>query len=385
MIINTKNGEVKIFTDNVEQEAISQIIKVGNSSLGENSHIRIMPDCHAGKGCTIGTTMLITDKICPNLIGVDIGCGVNIVKVKENLTNRLPELDEIIRKYIPFGPNVHPCLHEYNFTELKCWDKLADNVKQRSQYSLGSLGGGNHFIEAYTHSISVHSGSRNIGQAVAIYYQKLAERTIGDTNKDNMNVNLTLIPKEQREAWIKKNKIFIEKDLCYLMGENMQDYLHDMRIIQQFAVENRKIMLDIIVKKLKLTEVMEITSTHNFIDTKTMILRKGAISAKEGESLVIPLNMRDGVLICEGKGNQDWNYSAPHGAGRIYSRSRAKALLKLEDYKETMKDVYSTCVSVSTIDESPFAYKDYREIMQNIEPTVNIIERLIPIFNFKSE
>ncbi len=360
MEIESKYGIVKIFTDNIEKDAVSQIIKMANSPLGENANIRIMPDCHSGKGCTIGTTMFISDKICPNLIGVDIGCGVDLIIVKEDMSDKLEILDKLIRKKIPSGFNIHENLQEYNFSDMKCWDKLPKKAKERSQYSLGSLGGGNHFIEAYTNGIAVHSGSRNIGQTVATFYQKLAQKTKFD------------------------NKEFIDKDLAFLTGEERENYLFDMMIVQKFAVENRKAMLEVIVKDLKLTVVSSITSTHNYIDTQTGILRKGAISAKEGEMLVIPLNMRDGMLVCKGKGNKDWNYSAPHGAGRLYSRTKAKEIFTLEDYKKSMEGIFSSCVHNSTLDESPFAYKDYKEIMNHIHPTVEIIERLIPIFNFKA-
>ncbi len=360
MEINSKYGIVKIFTENVEQEAVSQIIKMANSPLGEGANVRIMPDCHAGKGCTIGTTMIMGDKICPNLIGVDIGCGVDLVTIKEDITTRLKELDDVIRKYIPTGFAVHSSLKEYDFTAMKCWDKLDDVTRNRSQYSLGSLGGGNHFIEAYQGGIAVHSGSRNIGQAVATYYQKLAQSTM------------------------KGGGEFIDSQLAYLIGQDRDNYIHDMKIVQQFAVDNRQEMLRVITTKMKLTVVEKISSTHNFIDDGSSILRKGAISAELGEMLVIPLNMRDGMLLCKGKGNSDWNYSAPHGAGRLYSRAKAKTLFKLEDYQKSMEGIYSSCVHKSTIDESPFAYKDYKEIMEAIGPTVEIVQRLIPIFNFKA-
>ncbi len=380
MELDTKYGKIKIFTKNIEEAAYSQIVKMSNSRLGENAHIRIMPDVHKGRGCTIGTTMLITDKICPNLIGVDIGCGVNIVFVKENLAGKVEALDEIIRKYIPFGFNIHKSKKKYPFEEMKCFKYLDDETKSRSQYSLGSLGGGNHFIEAYKNAVAVHSGSRNMGQAVAVYYQRLAEQTIKDVKLES----LEKIEDIKKQEWLNNNKNFTEKELAYLTGKNMKDYLHDMKIVQQFAEENRESMLKVIIEKLNLTSTDKIISTHNYIDTETFILRKGAIASEKNKKLVIPLNMRDGVLICEGKGNEDWNYSAPHGAGRLYSRGKAKDMFKLEDYQKSMEGIYSTCVCKRTIDESPFAYKNYTEIIENIEPTATIIERLTPIFNFKS-
>ncbi len=360
MKLQSKYGEIKIFTENIEEGAISQIIKVGNSPLGEDAHIRVMPDCHVGKGCTIGTTLFINDKICPNLIGVDIGCGVDLIIINEDLSKHLVELDSIIRKYIPNGFAIHKNLKEYPFESMKCWNFLDKNTKERSQFSLGTLGGGNHFIEGYKNAIAVHSGSRNIGQAVATYYQKLAKNSR------------------------KGGSEFLDENLSYLVGDDKENYLHDMKIVQKFAVDNRRSILELLVKKLKLTVKERITSTHNYIDLDTRILRKGAISAKTGEILVIPLNMRDGMLICRGKGNEDWNFSAPHGAGRLYSRGAAKEKFTLDEYKKSMTGIYSTCVHKNTLDESPFAYKNYKEIMALIEPTVEILERLIPIFNFKA-
>ena len=380
MELDTRYGKVKIFTENIDDGAYVQIVNMSNSRLGENAHIRIMPDVHVGRSCSVGTTMLITDKICPNLIGVDIGCGVNIVFVKEDLSDKVEELDKVIRKHIPYGFNIHKTRKEYPFENMKCWKHLDDEARDRSQYSLGSLGGGNHFIEAYKNAVAVHSGSRNIGQAVAVYYQRLAEKTIKDVKLEC----LEKIEDTRKQEWLNNNKNFTEKELAYLTGENMKDYLHDMKIVQQFASDNRECMLKIIIEKLKLTYIEKIISTHNYIDTETSILRKGAIASEKNKKLVIPLNMRDGVLICEGKGNEDWNYSAPHGAGRLYSRGKAKEVIKFEDYQKSMEGIYSTCVNKRTIDESPFAYKNYTEIIENIEPTATIIERLIPIFNFKA-
>jgi len=380
MELDTKHGKVKIFTENIDEGTYAQIVKMSNSRLGENAHIRIMPDVHKGRGCTIGTTMLITDKICPNLIGVDIGCGVNIVFVKENMTDKVEALDDIIRKHIPYGFRIHESKKEYPFEEMKCWEYLDDEARERSEYSLGSLGGGNHFIEAYKNAVAVHSGSRNIGQAVAVYYQRLAEQTIKDVKLEC----LEKIEDTKKQEWLNNNKNFVEKELAYLTCDNMKNYLHDMKIVQQFAEGNREAMLKVIIEKLNLISTDKIISTHNYIDTETSILRKGAIAAEKNKKLVIPLNMRDGVLICEGKGNEDWNYSAPHGAGRLYSRAKAKEMFKLEDYEKSMEGIYSTCVSKRTIDESPFAYKEYTEIIENIEPTAKIIERLVPVFNFKA-
>lgn len=385
MEFNTKHGTIKVFAKTVEQEAISQILGVANSPLGENAHIRVMPDCHAGKGCTIGTTMVITDKVCPNLVGVDIGCGVDLVQTDIDFEGNPDVLDAVIRHCVPFGMNVHKEEQEYSFENLRCWKYLSEETKTKAKLSLGTLGGGNHFIEAYKCGwLSVHSGSRNIGYKVAEYYQNLAEKRIKESNAKFIKETLLTIEPKERESWLKDNKISVDKPLCYLTGEDMKDYLHDIAIMQKFAVANRGKIIENIVKCFGGNTYGVISSTHNYIDVENMILRKGAISAKFGEALVIPLNMRDGLLVCYGKGNPDWNCSAPHGAGRLYSRSKAKELFTVEEYQKEMDGVYSSCINSSTLDEAPFAYKDYKEIIECIEPTVKIKKRLKPIYNFKA-
>lgn len=385
--LTSKHGDVIVYAKTIEQEAISQISEMANSPIGENANIRIMPDAHAGAGCVIGTTMTITDKICPNLVGVDIGCGVDLVRTNINFEDRLPELDEVIRKNIPHGMAVHENEVYFDFTKLLCWDKLAKEVQDRAKRAMGTLGGGNHFLEAYKDGyIAVHSGSRNIGLAVAKYYQSLAEQRTKEHNHKILTELLQTIPPVKRELWLQENKINISRDLCYLTGQDMQDYLHDIAIMQKFADQNRFTMLNAIVTRMSGKIVSHINSIHNYIDIESMILRKGAISAKRDETLVIPLNMRDGMFVCKGKGNREWNYSAPHGAGRLYSRSKAKEIFSVEEYADTMKTagIYTTCVNESTLDEAPFAYKNYTEIMECIEPTVEILERIIPIYNFKA-
>lgn len=391
--MNSKYGVVKVFATTIEDEAIGQITEMANSPLGENAHIRIMPDAHAGAGCTIGTTMKITDKICPNLIGVDIGCGVDLMVLQGKIDERLPELDKIVRKSIPYGMNVHEKqqLSETYFSDnLFCWNKLDQRTKEIAVRSLGTLGGGNHFIEAYgngtTGAIAVHSGSRNIGYKVAAYYQKLAEKQLEQKVKVDFQKMIHDVAPAERESFIKtykKANSGIKKDLAFLTGEDMENYLHDMRFMQNFAIINRLTMLSTIRANLGGKSIQVISSTHNYISDNN-ILRKGAISAQRGELLVIPLNMRDGILICRGLGNEDWNCSAPHGAGRLYSRSKAKELFSVEDYKMSMEGIYTTCVNASTLDEAPFAYKEAREIEEAIKPTVIIEDRMIPIYNFKA-
>lgn len=388
-IIKTDKGEVvKIFAKTIEEKAIEQIVKMANSHIGKNAHIRIMPDAHVGAGCVIGTTMRITNSVVVGIVGVDIGCGVDLVKTDIDFAKRLDELDEIIREYVPYGRNVHNQIKTYRpFAELRCWKKLGKNTTNLAIHSLGTLGGGNHFIEAYEEGyLSVHSGSRNIGWRVANYYTKLSEKRQKQKVANEITEFIKNIPPEKREKARREYQI---KNVCpngleFLEGQDMDDYLHDMAILQEFAVNNRKAILETIVDKMCGVIKDQITSTHNYIDVENRILRKGAISAQKDELLVIPLNMRDGLLVCKGKGNEDWNYSAPHGAGRLYGRSVAKKTFTVEEYKKSMEGIYSTCINESTLDEAPFVYKDWKEITECIEPTVEIISRLKPIFNFKA-
>lgn len=385
---STHGDDVVIYAKTIEDQAIDQIKKMADSPLGKDAHIRIMPDAHAGAGCVIGTTMHITDKVCPNLVGVDIGCGVSLVQTYIDFGSRLDELDAVIRSSIPFGMDVHSTekIWERDFEELRCWDKLDKATQERAKCTLGTLGGGNHFIEAYENGyIAVHSGSRNIGLKVAQYYQNLAVKRIKEYNHSLRMEQLQFIEPVMRQQWLSEHHITIDPDLCYLTGQDMDDYLHDVAILQEFAEQNRWIMLYAIVSAMGGEIDYCIDSVHNYINVKEMILRKGAISAQQGQFLVIPLNMRDGLLICRGKGNTEWNCSAPHGAGRLYSRAQTKKIFTVEEYVESMDGIYSTCINESTLDEAPFAYKDYQEIIDCIGPTVDIVDRFIPIYNFKAE
>lgn len=370
-----KHNTATVYTDNVDNVTISQIIELCNQEAFKDSKIRIMPDCHAGKGCTIGTTMTITNKIVANLVGVDIGCGMATIKLSEKLD--LEKLDKVIRKHVPYGFTVHERSREkilkeifnIDLTKIKCEVNL-----DRAYKSAGTLGGGNHFIEINKsknneYYLTVHTGSRNLGKQIAEYYQKLAIEQCEDKS--------------------------LQKDLCYLEKDSMADYLHDMHIAQQYSAANRALILcDIIYNYYEHSceysiacrdiKSIIIECIHNYIDMESMILRKGAISAKQDETVIIPINMRDGIIIGKGKGNPDWNYSAPHGAGRILSRSKAKEQISLNDFEKSMENVFSTCVKQSTLDEAPQAYKPIEDIVNNIGDTVTIIDVMKPIYNFKA-
>ncbi|MCC5911774.1 MAG: RtcB family protein [Clostridiaceae bacterium] len=364
--IKGKYNTAKVFTNNIEKEAAVQIEELCDQAFVKDSTIRVMPDMHAGKGCTIGTTMTVGNKIVPNLVGVDIGCGLELVKIKEKTIN-LQRLDEAIYKLIPSGfhikKNIHPYASHVDFDSLKCKSQVDIN---RGKLSIGTLGGGNHFIEVNKDEeenlyIVVHSGSRNLGNQVATLYQQKAYKQL--MNKGIKDIN---------------------KNLAYLEGDSFKDYLHDMHILQQYAVYNRKAILDEVLNHMGVMVEEKITTIHNYIDLKDMILRKGAISAKKGEKVIIPMNMRDGSLICVGKGNPDWNYSAPHGAGRLMSRTKAKEIISLSEFEASMKGIYSTSIKKSTIDEAAMAYKPMEEIIENTRDTVDILHTIKPIYNFKA-
>ena len=371
-----KYAEAKIFTDEVEESAEGQIRKLCEQAFVAGSTIRIMPDVHAGAGCAIGTTMTIRDKVVPNLVGVDIGCGMETVKLKQERIE-LPKLDALIHERIPAGMEVrqspHRYLSEIELGGLRC--AHAVNI-QRGEHSLGTLGGGNHFIEIDRDDdgalyLVVHSGSRNIGLQVAEYYQKKGYEALGGKKPGGNEPG-------------GKNGGDIPYELAYVEGKLLDDYLHDMRIMQEFAALNRLAITDEILHGMKLTEVERFTTTHNYIDLEKMILRKGAVSALAGEVLLIPINMRDGSLICTGLGNPDWNESAPHGAGRLMSRTAAKHSFTLSAFRKEMDGVFSTTVSDETLDECPMAYKSMDDIVRYIADAVRIEKRIMPIYNFKA-
>jgi len=399
-----KYNTAKVFTDNVEQTAISQIIELCNQPFVEGGKIRIMPDTHAGTGCVIGFTANLGDKVIPNLVGVDIGCGMLTVELGK-MDIDLQKLDEIIRKYVPSGVNTHEgrVARFDKLQELHCYRSLKDT--KRIERSIGTLGGGNHFIEINKDKddnlyLVIHSGSRNLGKQVAEYYQNIAidlcsgkgdyfeqkEKLIKEYKEQGKRKEIQKALKELEKKYKNLHPSY-PRDLCFLSGEWRDKYLHDMNICQEYANLNRETMVRLITGSLfdkPFSEFMHFQTIHNYINFKDNIIRKGAISAYEGEKVLIPVNMRDGSIIGIGKGNPDWNYSAPHGAGRLMSRSKAKEVVNLEEFQESMKDIFTTSVGMSTLDEAPMVYKSIEEIINNIGDTVEIIDIIKPIYNFKA-
>ena len=366
MEINGTFANAIVYTDEIESSAIGQIQALCDKPFAAGSKIRIMPDVHTGKGCTIGTTMTVGEYVVPNLVGVDIGCGMDVVFLKEKRIN-LPTLDSFISKNIPHGRDVREKPHRnserIDLSELECFGSIDT---RRALESIGTLGGGNHFIEVDRDEeenlyLIIHTGSRNLGLQVAEYYQKLAYESVGGRSQNE-----------------------IPFELAYLSGKDRDRYLHDMAIMQRYAALNRQTIRDCILDAMKLHEEDFFTTVHNYIDLEHGILRKGSVSAREGERLLIPLNMRDGALICIGRGNDDWNQSAPHGAGRLFSRTQAESSFTLSAFKKSMDGIYTTTVSQDTLDECPMAYKDPQTIISAIGDTVRIEKQIRPIYNFKS-
>lgn len=383
----------------VEEEAIEQIRRMCDYPMTEGSRIRIMPDVHAGKGCTIGTTMTITDKAVPNVVGVDIGCGMYTVDLGKSDID-FEKVDEAAH-YIPSGVNVWEGRQErFELTDLACYRELRDS--KRLERSLGTLGGGNHFIEIDeaadgTKYLIIHSGSRNLGKQVAEIYQRLAinlNRGYGEyfekrdeiirTYKEQGRKSEIAETLKQLKSQVYGGELSMPEDLCYLSGKYLDDYLHDVEICQAFARRSREKMAEILMERSGMTGGSSFHTIHNYIDTDEMILRKGAIAAHNGEKVLIPINMRDGSVLAIGKGNPEWNYSAPHGAGRIMSRTKAKDTLSLEEYKETMKGVYTTSINENTLDEAPMAYKRLEDIIDVVRESVDIIDVMKPVYNFKA-
>lgn len=394
----------KVFAKTVDETAIEQIELLCSQEFTKGAKIRIMPDVHAGKGCTIGFTANLGDMVIPNIVGVDIGCGMLCVKLGK-IDIDFNRFDEIVRKYVPCGREVHPGrITKYpKLQEMNCYRTLKDT--KRVVRSLGTLGGGNHFIELDKDDdgviyLVIHTGSRNLGKQVAELYQKLAydiargadklfetqQKLIDDYKAQGKRQEIQAAIIELKKEF-KHKETTIPKDLCYLTGEYRQKYLDDMAICQEFSTLNRELIAELLLSNYfgkSLADFEHFETIHNYIDLENNIVRKGAVSAKKDEMLLIPINMRDGSLICIGKGNEDWNCSAPHGAGRLLSRTDAKDKLSMDEYKTEMEGIFTTCINEHTLDESPMAYKNKDEIVEGITPTADIIKQIKPIYNFKA-
>ena len=383
----------------IEDGAIEQIRRMCDYDLTEGSKIRIMPDVHMGKGCTIGTTMTVLDKACPNIVGVDIGCGMYTLRLNAAELD-FGQIDEACR-FIPSGMNVWEGRKErFDLTRLRCYRSLRDS--RRLERSLGTLGGGNHFIEIDraadgVHYLVIHSGSRNLGKQVAEIYQQLAvdlhmgkeeyfkqrDEIIRTYKEAGRRSEIQGVLKELKKNFETKC-LEVPADICWLYGSFLEDYLHDVEICQEFARRNREMMASVILMKTGMSADGAFHTIHNYIDTQEMILRKGAIAAHEGEKVLIPINMRDGSVIAIGKGNPEWNYSAPHGAGRVLSRKEAKESLDMEEYRAAMEGIYTTSVNEKTIDEAPMAYKSLGDIIDVIRESVDVMDVMKPVYNFKA-
>lgn len=399
-----KYGEAKVFTSDLEKGAKDQIINLLDQKFVKGADVRIMPDVHQGKGSVIGFTADLKDKVIPNIVGVDIGCGVLTVELGDKDID-FRKLDETIKKKVPSGRHVHKgsSIRFEKAEDLTVFRELRNT--KRIDRSIGTLGGGNHFIEVGVDSdgkkyMTIHSGSRNLGHQIATIHQEYAvdlcsgkkeyyerkDKLIEDFKARGKRDDIEGALREMRKEY-KGQKPSLPRDLCYLEGEFRDNYIHDMKIAQEYASLNRKTMADNILKAMfgkELDDYPHFETVHNYISFKDNIIRKGAISAYEDEKLLIPINMRDGSIIARGKGNPDWNYSAPHGAGRLMSRTEAKKTLSLNDFKETMKGIYSTSVHKGTLDESPRAYKDIEDIIDSMGDTVEVIDRIKPVYNFKA-
>jgi len=392
--------DLKIFTNNIEQSAKDQIDLLLQQEAFKDCKVRIMPDVHAGAGCVIGFTANLGDKVVPNLVGVDIGCGMLCIELG-NIDIDLEKLDKVIREYVPSGMNVHEnAICDYDLTELYCCNELKNKDNWLGK-SLGTLGGGNHFIEIDVDDennkyLVIHTGSRNLGKQVAEIYQNKAIEYC--SYKKEMQEDINNMIKEYKEQCREKEiqqtlieihkkyegKTKLPKDLCYLEGKDRKDYLHDMKICQNFAIFNRNMIAANILKNMSIKEIKSFHCTHNYINFDDNIIRKGSISARKGERVIIPMNMRDGCIIGVGKGNEDWNYSAPHGAGRTMSRNIARQTLNIQDFKDSMNGIYTTSVNEDTIDEAPMVYKPMQEILEHIKDTIEVEKIIKPIYNFKA-
>jgi RNA-splicing ligase RtcB len=402
--IKGKYNTAMVYTDTLDEKSQEQIHLLCDQAFVEGSILRLMPDVHAGAGCTIGTTMTISDKIVPNLVGVDIGCGMETIIIsKDDPVSRdfnPVKFDKWIHKKIPSGRDVrkepHESVEKVPLHNIRC--RATD--LHRAKLSIGTLGGGNHFIEADRDEdenlyIVVHSGSRHLGLEIAEWYQEEAWNQLNGRRRIDIDAEIAKLKAEGRDKEIQNRikeikaqvRVDIPKDLAYVTGDLFDDYINDMKITQLFAVMNRKVMMKVILEGLEIADgsgYENFTTIHNYIDTDSMILRKGAVSAKADEKLLIPINMRDGSLVCRGLGNPDWNFSAPHGSGRLMSRSKAFKTLSLDEFRKQMDGIYSTSINKDTLDESPMAYKNMDDIVRNIAPTAEIVKTIKPVYNFKA-
>lgn len=396
--IDGKFNSAAVFTDSIEPEAYKQILNLMNQKFAEGSKFAIMPDVHAGAGCVIGLTMRLVDKVVPNLVGVDIGCGMLVLKIDKSFKMDLQKMDRIWHQEIPSGTNHRTKKHRFA-DSVPLEDLVTPVNAEKLRLSVGTLGGGNHFGEVDVddegnYYIVIHSGSRHLGLEVCKFHQDRAVK-YHEGSKEIMDDIILRCKAEGRTKDIEKelkqfyrSRVPIPKDLAYLEGSYMKDYLADMRIAQEYAVRNREAMLQTAIDSMCIGQnhiLGKLCTIHNYIDLDAMILRKGSISLQKNETAIIPMNMRDGSLIVRGKGNPEWNFSGPHGAGRLMSRSKAKETLKMEDFEKSMSEIYTTCVSSRTIDESPMAYKPMDEIVKNIEETAEVVKVIKPIYNFKAE
>ena len=387
---------IKVFAKTFDDATKEQTDKLGQSEAYRDCEIRVMPDAHAGAGCTIGTVIQIKDKVVPETVGVDIGCGMTVVKLGM-LDLDLKRLDEIINECVPAGFCIHekPVMSE--IIASKVLGPLVCPVvdKEQAWRAMGSLGGGNHFIEVDTDEsgflyLVIHSGSRNAGKRVCEYYQEIANRKLFGKKVSERKEVIDRLKAECRTQEIqdylrKMGPCKVDKDLAYLEGEDLENYLHDMKLMTEYASWNRYKIWSIIRANLGINDCELFETVHNYIDVDASTIRKGAVSAQAGEELIIPMNMRDGSLLCTGKGNPEWLCSAPHGAGRIMSRAEAYRKLTMEEFTEEMEGIYSTSICQATIDESPMAYKPTDEIIAAVEPTVTINKIIKPIYNFKAK
>ena len=395
--IQGKYNTATVYTDTLDPASTAQLINLCNQPFTAGSKIRLMPDVHAGAGCTIGTTMTVTDKIVPNLVGVDIGCGMHVVRLTERKID-FARLDRVIRDNIPAGMQIrtkaHSYAREFDAEELRCYRHVSED---RAILSIGTLGGGNHFIEIDADDegnlyLVIHSGSRHMGKQIAEYYQKLGYDRLNQSSAEDEQLLIAQLKREGRtkeiNAELKKLKNVkrtnIPRDLAYVEGKDLEDYLHDVGVAQEYADLNRRAMAQVILKEMKLHAEDSFTTIHNYIDIEHGILRKGAVSAMAGERLLIPINMRDGSLLCIGKGNEDWNCSAPHGAGRLMSRSEAKNHFTVSQFKKEMEGIFTTSVGADTLDESPMVYKPMEAILSQIGPTAEVEKIIRPLYNFKA-